>query len=355
MECKKCGKILSNQERFCTYCGYYYDPDEEDDINEGFSEITINEDKNKVVETHSDKPERKEVEKFIYEKEEDLKPRCLRVYLTSDYRTVSAGGFNLYAMLFSWIYFIYKKMYIIGIPGLLVAGILVLYQQILLIIFAVVSMVLSGLFFNKIYLWHANKRIDTIISKYPPNEAVKAAKKAGQDNVLLTLGIYFIFLILVIVLYFTKGSLGLSGDKYNKENTENKNTCLKMINAAKRNSTSSAVAFLIEGGCVVLDSTTSNFQVFLKFDKGDKIIIEQYSTDSQKMYLEGSTDLLSDYEKRKNKLNNSELKYYQEMIDIQSNYSNLQQQAKIEDDAITNKTNTRPKIYILLTQEEVNK
>ena len=216
-------------------------------------------------------------------------------------------------------------------------------------------MVLSGLFFNKIYLWYANKRIDTIISKYPPNEAVKAAKKAGQDNVLLTLGIYFIFLIIVIVLYFTKGSLGLSGDKYNKENTENKNTCLKMINAAKRNSTSSAVAFLIEGGCVVLDSTTSNFQVFLKFDKGDKIIIEQYSTDSQKMYLEGSTDLLSDYEKRKNKLNNSELKYYQEMIDIQSNYSNLQQQAKIEDDAITNKTNTRPKIYILLTQEEVNK
>ena len=28
MECKMCGKILSEQERFCTYCGHYYDPNE---------------------------------------------------------------------------------------------------------------------------------------------------------------------------------------------------------------------------------------------------------------------------------------------------------------------------------------
>ena len=151
MECRKCGKILSEQEKFCTYCGYYYDPNEEEDINEGFSAATIEDDRNAVTVTHSDKKETIEIEKVVYEEADRLKPRCLRVYLTSDYKVVTAGGFNLYALLFSWIYFIYKKMYIIGIPGLLLAGILILVQPVVLIIYAALSMILSGIFFNKIF------------------------------------------------------------------------------------------------------------------------------------------------------------------------------------------------------------
>lgn len=355
MECRKCGKILSEQEKFCTYCGYYYDPNEEEDINEGFSAATIEDDRNAVTVTHSDKKETIEIEKVVYEEADRLKPRCLRVYLTSDYKVVTAGGFNLYALLFSWIYFIYKKMYIIGIPGLLLAGILILVQPVVLIIYAALSMILSGIFFNKIFLWFANKKIDKIINNHNPDEALKIARKAGKDNVLVTLGIYFVFLIIIIVLYFTKGSLGSGGDKFYKDNQNNRNTCLKMIDAAKKNSSTSSIAFIIEGGCIVLDSANSRFQVYLKFDKGDKIVIEQYSTDATKMYLDGSTDLLNDYERRKSNLNDSELKYYQDMLEIQTNYSKLQNQAKIEDDAITNKTNTGPKAYFLLSQEDVNR
>lgn len=355
MECRKCGKILSEQEKFCTYCGYYYDPNEEDDINEGFSASTIEDDKNAVTVTHSDKKENTEVERVIYEEADKLKPRCLRVYLTSDFKIVTAGGFNLYALLFSWIYFIYKKMYIIGIPGLLLAGILILVQPVILIIYAALSMILSGIFFNKIFLWFANKKIDKIINDHSPEEAIKIARKAGKDNVLVTLGIYFVFLILIIALYFTKGSLGSGGDKFWKDNKNNRNTCLKMIDAAKKNSSTSSIAFILEGGCVVLDSANSKFQVYLKFDKGDKIIIEQYSTDATKMYLDGSTDLLTDYERRKTNLNDSELKYYNDMLEIQTNYTKLQNQAKIEDDAIASKTNTGPKAYFLIPQEEVNR
>lgn len=347
MECKKCGKILSEQEKFCTYCGYYNDPNEEDDINEGFIE-----DKKSVTKTHSYSKDNIEIEDVVYEETDQLKAKCLRVYLTSDFKTVSEGVFNLYAMLFSWIYFIYKKMYIIGIPGLLVAGILVLLQPVVLIIFAFLSMVLSGVFFNKLYLWYANKKIDKIIDKNNPNDAIRVSKKAGKDNVLVTLGIYFIFLILIIVLYFYKGTFGSGGDKYWKENKNNKNTCLQMIDAAKRNSKSSSVAFLVEAGCVVINSNTSNFQVYLQFDKGNKTIIEQYSTDAQKMYLDGSTDLLTDYESRKSSLVDSELKYYQEMLEIQANYSKLAREAKIEDEAIKSKINQRPKTYFLITEVE---
>lgn len=352
MECKKCRKTLSKQERFCTYCGYYNDPDE--DINDGFSEETIKEDKELETTTTQEKKENIEVEKVVYESTEKLKPRCLKVFLTTDYKTVTNGGLNIYALLFSWIYFIYKKIYIIGLPGLIVTGLLVLSQPVILLIYIILSMVISGVFFNKIYLFYANKKIDKIISKNNPEEAIKLSRKAGSDNVLVTLGIYFVFLILTIVLYFTKDIIGLGGDKYYKENTNNKNKCLQMIDVAKKNSSSSSVAFIIEAGCIVLDSSNLKYQVYLKFDKGDKIIIEQYSTDIQKMYFDGSTDLLTEYGNRKSELTDLELKHYQEMLDIQRNYSNLQQHAKIEDEAIKNKKNTLPKTYFLI-KEEVNK
>ena len=118
-----------------------------------------------------------------YKEADKLKPRCLRVYLTSDFKIVTAGGFNLYALLFSWIYFIYKKMYIIGIPGLLLAGILILVQPVILIIYAALSMILSGIFFNKIFLWFANKKIDKIINNHSPEEAIKIAIEAKQISV----------------------------------------------------------------------------------------------------------------------------------------------------------------------------
>ena len=73
------------------------------------------------------------------------------------------------------------------------------------------------------------------------------------------------------------------------------------------------------------------------------------------MYLDGSTDVLTDYERRKSELTDSELKYYQEMLAIQANYSKLQNQAKVEDAAIANKTNAAPKAYFLIPQEEVNR
>jgi RNA polymerase subunit RPABC4/transcription elongation factor Spt4 len=57
MECRKCGKILSEQERFCTYCGYYSDPNEEDDETEGFSAETIENDRHAVTVTHTEKKE----------------------------------------------------------------------------------------------------------------------------------------------------------------------------------------------------------------------------------------------------------------------------------------------------------
>lgn len=341
MECKKCGKILSEQEKFCTYCGFYNDPNENDENN---------------VHDETNNNEDYEVERVMYEDGEKLKPRCIKAYLMNDYKTVINGGFNIFALLFSWIYYIYKKMYLIGIIGLIIIGILFIYNKIVLIIYMVVSMIISGIFFNKIHLWYTKKKVDKILNNTEnPKEAIRLSKKAGRENIILTLIIYFIFLIAIILLYATGGTIESQNDKFWKENGSNKATCLSMIETAKNISNTNTIAFLREAGCIVVDKPNEVYHLYLKFDKGDKIILEKYITKTKAISFEGSTDLLKEYENKKSNLNDSELGYYQEMLEIENEYQKINQQSKIEEDAIANRTNTTTRAYFIFDEKEVNR
>ena len=50
MECRKCGKILSEQEKFCTYCGYYYDPNE---IDENLTQVELKSKTSEILNEHN--------------------------------------------------------------------------------------------------------------------------------------------------------------------------------------------------------------------------------------------------------------------------------------------------------------
>lgn len=341
MECKKCGKILSEQEKFCTYCGYYNDPNEKEE-NNTYDETNNNEDY--------------EVERVMFEDGEKLKPRCIKAYLMNDYKAVMNGGFNIFALLFSWIYYIYKKMYLIGIIGLIIIGILFIYNKIVLIIYMVVSMIISGIFFNKMHLWYTKKKVDKILRNTEnPKEAIRLSKKAGRENIILTLIIYFIFLIAIILLYATGGTIESKNDKFWKENGSNKATCLSMIETAKNISNTNTIAFLREAGCIVVDKQNEVYHLYLKFDKGNKIILEKYITKTKSISFDGSTDLLKEYENKKGNLNDSELGFYQEMLEIENEYQKINQQSKIEEDAIANRTNTTTRAYFIFDEKEVNR
>lgn len=347
MECKQCGKILSEQERFCTYCGYYYDPNED---NENLKSVELNSKTGQLLTEHNQRIE------IDYEDKNSFTKRCLKAYFNADYKNVMTGGFNLYALLFSWIYFIYKKMYLIGITGLLIATILVLFQKVILIIYAVLSMILSGIFFNKIYKYFASKKIDKILAaNNNPHTILKLVKKAGRENIILTLGIYFIFLVAVVVLYINADNFLAINDKFWKDNSSNKATCLSMINTAKSISNTNAVAFIIEAECVVVDRQTERFEVYLKFDKGNQYVIEKYKTENQKMYFEGSNDLLKEYENKKNTLNDSEKKYYEEMLKLDKKYNEINKIAKQEEELIKKGANKAPRNNFIFTNEEVNR
>ncbi len=347
MECKKCGKILSEQERFCTYCGYYNDPNEID-------EEQVKEIKKNYKESKPSK-EDYEVETLLFEGNDKLRPRCLKSYLKSDYKTVITEGFSIYAFIFSWIYFIYKKIYLIGLIGLIIAGALVITKKwIIVILYAVISMIISGILFNKLYLRIARKKVDSIIKKTDnPKDAIILSKKAGGENVLLALTTYFIFLSIIIFFYLTGGKVENYNDPYWKENSANKATCLSMIESAKTVTNTYTVAFLREAGCIVVDSSQEKYHLYLKFDTGDRIVIEKHVTTIGEMKFYGSTNLLLEYESRKYQLTESELKYYNEMLNIQSEYDKLVQQANQEVEK--GKENPILKNYFVFPEEEVNR
>ena len=96
-----------------------------------------------------------------------------------------------------------------------------------------------------------------------------------------------------------------------------------MIETAKNVSNTNSVAFLREEGCIVVDAQNTKYQLYLKFDKGNKTIIEKYVTEVRSIVYDGSTDLLMDYESKKATLNDSELSYYQEMIEIEADYQKI--------------------------------
>lgn len=347
MECKMCGKILSEQERFCTYCGHYYDPNE---IDEDLQPVELNSKTGELLNEHN-KRIREE-----YDDKESFKTRCLKVYLKKEYENVTTGSFNLYAMIFSWIYFIYKKMYLIGIVGLMIAGILVIYQRVILIVYAIISMILSGIFFNKIYNHVVTKKVDKIISLTNNQQKVlKLIKVASADNILLTLGIYFVFLVTVILLYLNIDNVMVITDKYYQENNSNKATCISIVKAAKSISSIDSVAFILEAECVVIDQNMGKYEAYLKYDRGEQIVIEKYETRDDKIYFIENTDMLKGYKSNLNNLNDSERVQYEKMIQLEEKYYAINKSARQEDSLIKNNSNVSAKKNFVLTQEEASR
>ena len=347
MECRKCGKILSEQEKFCTYCGYYNDPNE---IDENLTQVELKSKTSEILNEHNKNL------KEEFEDKSKFKIKCLKTFLANDYNNVITGSFNIYALIFSWIYFIYKKMYLIGITGLIIAGVLLLFEKIILIIYAVISMIISGLLFNKIYKWKAEKTITKILKKNNnPSQILKKVKQAGKENILMTLIIYFIFLMLLIFMYLKLGNDFGIMDKYWRENSNNKASCLSMIQTAKLQSNNNLSATLIEAGCVVVDSNSEQFEIYLNFDTTNQIIIEKYKIENDKMYFIGNTELLIEYENRGNNLNDSEIKYYQDMLEIKHTYTKIIQNSTQEESLIKNNSNITPRKYFILKKEEINR
>ena len=122
---------MRKEERFCESCGYYngekdnsgwddnyddhnlfddYEVEEKEEGNEEFEEFNL-----------KDSSGTKKNE-FSYENED-----LLEAFIGEDYKPIKKIPFNIFAFLLNWSYLLYRKLYITGILGLVVTGIIILF------------------------------------------------------------------------------------------------------------------------------------------------------------------------------------------------------------------------------------
>lgn len=112
------------------------------------------------------------------------------------------GSFNIFCMLFSFIYFIYRKMYLIGLISYLIQWLVGNYVKNIFV--SIICMIMCGFIFYPLYKIHITRKINKIKEKATTEEEINnmCIKKGGTS----ILSAIIIPLILIIILI---GSLGM--------------------------------------------------------------------------------------------------------------------------------------------------
>lgn len=369
MVCKKCGKKLRENEKFCTICGYY-----NDDKNSNMTEEIVfgnNDPNNNLLDDDND--DYNSVNEFKgftltnsarsssggdFEFKND---RYIEAYVGEDYKWVMRRPFNLYAFLFSWLYFIYRKLYIIGIIGLVITGVIIRLIPKALVIYVPAVMLLSGFIFNPIYVYVVKRKVEKIKSKNDGTdefELEKICKEKGGINLKISLLIYLVFLIIMFFTYFTISYNKNHNPNFWKENSENKANCISLIKQATKYFDENKVTGEIEEAeCLVNVKPELSFDLYYKlsedgnikyvlFKQHDKIIEFVNSTNNlQELELKSINNTIAPEEKQK----------LEEKKLIESDYTKIKNNSKNEDKLIKEKKNYSQKLNYIFTKQEVTR
>lgn len=387
MKCAKCGKRLSRNEKFCTVCGYYNDekqeedfnPEEVDLLNENWydDEIELDDDDdddidleeepvNKEKPQKENKPKKEKVKKEKKVKEEKPKKekpiykneKYLEAYIgEEDYNVIKNKSFNLYAFLLNWIYFLYRKLYISGVIGLIITSLVAFFLTKYFLIYAIICIIALGFAFNPYYLFVGKKRVEKTLAEFEgsdTNTLKDECRKRGGVNILYALIIYFVFII-VIIIGLANPNLSLNRNhnpKYFSENSENKATCTSLIKVAYSEEEKNYDK--VEDAICKKLTNTNEYQLYLKFTKDNKTIYVFYETSKGYIMYNKDTGYLEKLNK-KTTLTGDELKLKNELNQIVSNYKNSVKKAKEEDELINKKTNTKPKSNFIFSHNEITR
>ena len=361
MLCKSCGKRLRENEKFCTVCGYYNDGEE-------------------VEASDLDNEEEKEEEYDIdigLEKEEDLNEfnidpitdeerkngseldEYIESYVKEDYKLIKKSPINIYALLFNWIYVLYRKLYITGIIGLFITYIIVMLFKLNSLFFIAFCMLLLGLFFNKYYLFIIKIRVKRILKKYEGSDTdnlKEVCQEKGGVNVIIALIIYILFLCLIIFSLFFNNHKPYQRSKYWNETTENQANCMSLTKQSyqlinKDNPTD----IVIEGTCQVLLGSPKQYSIILKISSNKKLYYYYFLANGKKLEYQNDTKKLEELSKKKqsNILTKEEEKQLMEKQDIITNYSKVTSKSKYEDQLIKDNKDTSAKKNFIFGKEEI--
>ena len=360
MECKSCGQRLKANEKICTYCGYYNDDDDD--------EPKVKEEKTEEIEEIVDVDEKivpeknEEVVEDKYIDEDEMIPpeekpiitdfeddRLIEAFIGEDYRIINKP-FNIYALIFSWIYFIYRKMYITGIIGLLITGIVVRFFPIALAVYVPLVMILSGFLFNIVYKKFIIFKINSYRNKDLGMDNFtleQLCKKKGGVSTPIALLIMFMFFSLMILSYYSF-SFNFDSKKYWDENSENKANCRQNVNSYYDLLISNKVITGAEEALcsIKINNNTKKYNIYFKVktdnnyeylylnDNNDSIVI-----DGQQKYINALLEKEKD-----SGLTDEERKSLDKSMSIENEYKKLYDKSIEEDELIKKKKNKSEKL-----------
>lgn len=344
MICRGCGKKLKVNENICPACGFYNeikrdslendsfremdyfeDPrmnnysddivldDNDDDIKDiPFDDEPVPEDndqddiddllKEKILGKKPEKEDKKSKKKqndtsqYI---DTDDSADFIAAFIGEDYKWIVNKPINIYALLFSWMYFVYRKLYIIGILGLTFVGIIYVIMPALVPIAIILSMVLSAVLFNPIYLMIVKIRVQRIVDQYGDESdsfILEKCMQKGGVNTPIALLVFFIFLVMLFLSHFNF-TFKANPSKYWKDNTENEANCLSLGRKTysaltERDSKEMIDSSLEEVACDIVLSGVKSYDIYLKLSSSGETRIVYFENKDGETTLRGDTKLI---------------------------------------------------------------
>ena len=358
MVCKNCGNSLREGEKFCTNCGTYNDPDDVEMEDNSYTSIDEFSTQAKIKPKKEKKKKEKKPKTVVEEYNPNEDP-LVAAYVGEDYKWVVQRPFNIYALLLSWIYFLYRKLYLIGILGLVLLGLIIKLLPIILIPYIVLSMVFSGLFFNKIYLDIVEKKVQKIESNSKALDNVEEiCKKKGGVNVWLPLLIFFIFLVIMLASYVNIGAFNptVTG-RYASENSTNLANCKSLCKQIYRGlDDKQKTGILEEMSCEIELKTPKIYNIYIKINSGSKFRYLYYKNDATGYYnLSGDTDnieMLEDTLKTYG-LSDGDKEFLAASKELDKRMQKIQEESEYEDKLIKKNAASQEKLHYVFTKDDI--
>lgn len=393
MKCVKCGKKLRNNEKFCTYCGYYNDEseaknwetdtdteenlieenwydedvdtkeDEDIEITPVKKEKQKKEKKPKKEKTKKEKPKKEEKVEEVKEikiKEDnevyDQNERYIEAYIGEDYRLIKKSPFNIWAFLLNWMYVLYRKLFITGIIGLIITAVVAFFFTKYFLIYLIIVLLILGFGFNPYYIYIVKRKVNKILKEYEGTDSFSLenmCKEFGGVNTIIALIIYLLFLI-AIVLSIIKPTINTTHNtRFWQENSENKANCTSMIKLVYKEEKPNYDK-ISEALCKV-NKNSKTYELYLKATKKNKVYYVFYETENDYLVFKYNTEYLDALNKRKteNKITQSEEKMLRDIKNIEPNYETIHSKAIDEDKQIKAKTNREEKLNYIFDYEEL--
>ena len=178
MNCPKCNKSINEFDKVCRFCGnilreeHIENLEEIPNFNQAFSS------QNKYNETD-----------YLY------------AYIGKNAEKIIGGKWSWCTFFFNYAYFLYRKMWLLGIFSFIITTLLLTFLNIIGMIIILIGTIILAILFKKIYVNHAKKEIIKIKNKNPNSNEDEIYRMCSDKGgtALWAVIIYFVLMIIFIV------------------------------------------------------------------------------------------------------------------------------------------------------------